>query len=185
MRHLLSEGGELEDVERLVETGGVLVDVDHHGHATRTTEEELQEVGELGLPEGNMMLEPARRAQSEAAVPWSGQADGRTRIILGVLVEPHGADALPERQQGAVDVPRLLQPLSGVVGSGAALGAGQVAQSQPADGNTSQTENGGPAGERREEDLLADSEDSGNSDVVDPEDPDGEDAVAAETDAAG
>lgn len=70
--HLLSKGRELEDVERLVETGGVLVDVDHHWHTAGTTEEELQEVGELGLSERNVMLEPAVKIQVEPAVlQWS------------------------------------------------------------------------------------------------------------------
>lgn len=55
---LLSEGGELEHVERLVEAGGVLVYINYHGDPASTTEEELQEVGQFGLPEGNMVLEP-------------------------------------------------------------------------------------------------------------------------------
>lgn len=59
--HLLGEGRELEDVERLIEAGRVLVDVDHHGDPAGTTEEELQEVGQLGLPEGNVVLEPAEK----------------------------------------------------------------------------------------------------------------------------
>lgn len=117
---LLCEGGELEDIERLVEAGRVLVDVHHHADPTGTTEEELQEVGQLGLPEGNVVLEPAERRQSRW-ISISGclmcvhRDASRSEVLLGVLVEPHGADALPERQQGAVDVSRLLQPLPGVV----------------------------------------------------------------------
>lgn len=53
------------------------------------------------------------------------------RSLLGILVKPHGVDTLPERQQGAVNVSRLLQPDSSVASSRAALRAGQVTQSQP------------------------------------------------------
>lgn len=58
---LLCQGGELEDIERLVKAGGILVDVHHHGDPARTTEEELQEVSQFGLPEGNMVLDPAEK----------------------------------------------------------------------------------------------------------------------------
>lgn len=56
---LLGQGRELEHIQCLVKAGRVLVDVDHHGDAAGTTEEELQEVCELGLPEGNVVLKPA------------------------------------------------------------------------------------------------------------------------------
>lgn len=56
--YLLGKGRKLEDVKCLVEGGRALVDVDHHADPSRTTEEELQEVGKLGLPEGNVVLDP-------------------------------------------------------------------------------------------------------------------------------
>lgn len=122
--YLLSQSRELEDVERLVEAGRVLVYVDHHGHTASTTEEELQEVGEFGLPEGDVVLEPAETCQNDSTTQWGG-ADTALRRggrgLLGVLVKPHGVDALPERQQGAVDVSCLLQTDSGVASSRAAL----------------------------------------------------------------
>lgn len=56
---LLSEGRELEDVKGLVEARRILVDVHYHGDPARATEEELQEVSQLGLPEWNVVLDPA------------------------------------------------------------------------------------------------------------------------------
>lgn len=70
--YLLSQSGELEDVERLVKEGWVLVYVDHHGHAASTTEEELQKVGEFGLPEGDVVLEPAETCQIYSTTEWAG-----------------------------------------------------------------------------------------------------------------
>lgn len=48
-------------------------------------------------------------------------------------------DALAQDKQRGVDVSRLLQPLALVLGFGASLGAGQVAQTQP-DGEESLNE---------------------------------------------
>lgn len=50
--------------------------------------------------------------------------------LLGVLVEPHGADTLSQSQEGAVDVSCFFQSVSGVLSPRAALGASQVAQRQ-------------------------------------------------------
>lgn len=61
--HLLSKGRELKNVERLVEVGRALTDVDHHGDTSSTTEEELQKVGQFGLPEGDMVLEPVEKME--------------------------------------------------------------------------------------------------------------------------
>lgn len=131
---LLGEGGELEDVECLIKAGRVPVDVYHHGDPAGTTEEELQEVGEFGLSEGDVVLKPAEtRIISHAGVFSNIRAltEADRVVLLGVLVELHGADALPERQQRAVDVSGFLQSVSGVVSPRAALRPGQVAQSQP------------------------------------------------------
>jgi len=73
--YLLGEGRELEHVERLVKARRVPVDVDHHGDAAATTEEELQEVGELGLPEGHVVLDPAETQQTVRPPPRGPQGD--------------------------------------------------------------------------------------------------------------
>lgn len=67
-KNLLCQGRELEDVERLIEGGGILVDVHHHGDPARTTEEELQEVSQFGLSEWNVVLDSA---QKHVFVPYS------------------------------------------------------------------------------------------------------------------
>ena len=56
--NLLGQGGELEDGERLIVGGRTLADVDDHAHGAATAQEALQEVGELGLPEGNVLRNP-------------------------------------------------------------------------------------------------------------------------------
>lgn len=56
--YLLGQGRELENVERLVKAGRVLVDVDNHRDPTSSTEKELQEVGQFGLSERDVVLEP-------------------------------------------------------------------------------------------------------------------------------
>lgn len=63
-------------------------------------------MGELRLPEGNVMLEPAWRHQTDAVVLQCSdiRKASNTGIVLGILVELHGVDALPQRQQGAIDV---------------------------------------------------------------------------------
>lgn len=38
-----------------------MVDIHHHAHSAGTTEKELQEVGQLGLPEGDVVLKPAEK----------------------------------------------------------------------------------------------------------------------------
>lgn len=146
----MCEGGELEDVERLVEAGRILVDVHHHGDPARTTEEELQEVSQFGLPEWNVVLDSAeKQILISSVIPGSHSTSSFYSVIsvqisrvvrvgphtvsetvLGVLVQSHGVDALPERQQSAVDVSRLLQPLSRVVSPRTTLRTGQVTQSQ-------------------------------------------------------
>lgn len=60
-------------------------------------------------------------------------------VSLGLLVVSQRVDALAQDEQRGVDVPRLLQPLALVLGFGASLGAGQVAQTQP-DGEDSQNQ---------------------------------------------
>lgn len=50
-RHLLGDGGELHDVQRLVVGGGALVDVDDHGRSASATEDGLEEFGQLALSE--------------------------------------------------------------------------------------------------------------------------------------
>ena len=47
----MSDSRELEYVECLVVHGGTLVDVDDHAGSASTTEEALQVVGQLALPE--------------------------------------------------------------------------------------------------------------------------------------
>lgn len=56
--HLLCHSRELEDVESLVIHGGTLVDVDDHAGFSSSTEEALQVVGQLTLPEGNVLKQP-------------------------------------------------------------------------------------------------------------------------------
>lgn len=108
-------------------------------------------------------------------------------VLLCVLVESHGADALSKCQQRAVDVSCFLQTISSVVSTRAALWARQVAQHQPRQHheNNDSHPTALPAEvttvEYKLSVVLANAEDSGNSDVVDSEDPDGEDAVAAES----
>ena len=58
MTNLLGQGRELEDVEGLNVSGGTLADVDDHAHGPATAQEALQEVGEFGLPEGHVLLNP-------------------------------------------------------------------------------------------------------------------------------
>lgn len=57
--HLLCHSRELENVESLVVRGGTLVDVDDHTGFSSTTEKALQVVGQLALPEGNMLKQSA------------------------------------------------------------------------------------------------------------------------------
>lgn len=54
-KHLLCNGRELEDVEGFVVHGGALVDVDDHAGFAAAAEEALQVVGQLALPEGNVL----------------------------------------------------------------------------------------------------------------------------------
>lgn len=56
--HLLRHGREFEDVESLVVHGGTLVDVDDHTGFASAAEEALQVVGQLALPEGNVLKQP-------------------------------------------------------------------------------------------------------------------------------
>lgn len=56
----MGDSGELEDVECFVVHGGTLVDVDDHAGFAAAAEEALQVVGELALPEGNMLQQPGR-----------------------------------------------------------------------------------------------------------------------------
>lgn len=53
--NLLGHGGELEDAERLVVHGGALVDVDDHAGFTPTAEKALKVMGQLALPEGDVL----------------------------------------------------------------------------------------------------------------------------------
>lgn len=63
--YLLRHGRELEDVERLVVHGGTLVDVYDHTSFTAATEETLKVVGQLALPEGNMLQQPGGKATGQ------------------------------------------------------------------------------------------------------------------------
>lgn len=54
-KHLLCNSRELEDVEGFVVHGGALVDVDDHAGFAAAAEETLQVVGQLALPERNVL----------------------------------------------------------------------------------------------------------------------------------
>lgn len=56
--YLLCHSREFEDIESFVVHGGTLVDVDDHTGFTSTTEKALQVVGQLALPEGDMLKQP-------------------------------------------------------------------------------------------------------------------------------
>lgn len=64
----MRNGRELEDVEGFVVHGGALVDVDDHAGFAAAAEEALQVVGQLALPEGNVLQQPGegggRRAET-------------------------------------------------------------------------------------------------------------------------
>lgn len=63
--YLLCNGRELEDVESFVIHGGTLVDVDDHAGFAAAAEEPLQVVRQLALPEGNVLQQPERRAETQ------------------------------------------------------------------------------------------------------------------------
>lgn len=58
--YLLCDGRELEDVESFVVHGGALVDIDDHAGFAAATEEALQVMRQLALPEGNVLQQPER-----------------------------------------------------------------------------------------------------------------------------
>lgn len=103
-------------------------------------------------------------------------------VSLGLLVVSQRVDALAQDEQRGVDVPRLLQPLALVLGFGASLGAGQVAQTQP-DGGDSQNQDMLPFVGRKNKVAgchpLADGEDPRAAHVFNPQNANGKDAVAA------
>lgn len=61
--YLLGKSRELKHIKCLIEAGRALINVDYHADPPRTTEEDLQEVGELGLPEGNVVSEPVETVE--------------------------------------------------------------------------------------------------------------------------
>ena len=54
-------------------------------------------------------------------------------VLLGRLVVSERVDAFPQDMQGGVDVSRLLQTLTSVLGFGAPFRASQVTQREPGD----------------------------------------------------
>lgn len=52
-------------------------------------------------------------------------------ISLGLLIVSQSVDAFSQDEQRRVDVARLFQALAFILGLGASLRAGQVAQTQP------------------------------------------------------
>lgn len=52
-------------------------------------------------------------------------------ISLGLLIVSQSVDAFSQDEQRRVDVARLFQTLAFILGLGASLRAGQVAQTQP------------------------------------------------------
>lgn len=62
-QYLLCNSRELEDVESFVIHGSTLVDVDDHAGFAAATEEALQVVRQLALPEGNVLQQPERKVR--------------------------------------------------------------------------------------------------------------------------
>lgn len=108
------------------------------------------------------------------------------KVSLGLLVVSQRVDALAQDEQRGVDVPRLLQPLALVLGLGASLGAGQVAQTQPDGGDSQNQDTLQVCRPKKKRKLsgrhpLADGEDPRAAHVFNPQNANGEDAVAAES----